>query len=126
MGNGGQRVLLVDDEEGTIKTVGKRLELAGFEVLVAMDGEDALAKVREAHPDVIVLDLLLPKLSGLKVCATLKQDPAHQRIPIIILTGKEDVVDERACRECGADAYLTKSAGTSALVEHITSLLRKT
>ncbi|MBI3087807.1 MAG: response regulator [Candidatus Omnitrophica bacterium] len=126
MAEGGSRVLLVDDDESTIKMVGKHLEVAGFEVLVAMDGEDALAKAREAHPDVIVLDLLMPKLSGLKVCAALKQDQASQHIPIIILTGKEDVVDERACRACGADDYLTKSAGASTLVEHITSLLRKT
>ena len=118
-----RRILFVDDEPGTVMAVQKRLELAGFDVLTAMDGEEALIKARNLRPDLIVLDLQLPKLSGLKVCTMLKQDPLYQQIPIIILTGKEEVVDERACRACGADAYLTKSSGTPALIDRITELL---
>ncbi len=121
--DGTHRILLVDDEPSTVMAIRKRLELAGYEVLTAMDGEEALVKARDLHPDLIVLDLQLPKLSGLKVCTTLKHDQLYQQIPIVILTGKEDVVDEQACRECGADAYLTKSSGTPALIEQIAELL---
>lgn len=121
--DGKQRILLVDDEPSTVMAIRKRLELAGFDVLTALDGEDALVKARDLQPHLIVLDLQLPKLSGLKVCTMLKRDQLYQQIPIIILTGKEEVVDEQACRECGADAYLTKSSGTPALLDHITELL---
>ena len=120
-----KRILLVDDEPSIVKTVGKRLEVSGYEVVVVMDGEAALAQAARVRPDLIVLDLMLPKLSGLKVCATLKQDPCYQHIPIIIFTGKDQDVDEKACRESGADAYLPKARGTEALLNEIQAQLAK-
>jgi len=118
-----RRILLVDDEPSIIKMIGKALELKGYEVLVAMDGEDGLTKARLGHPDVILLDLMLPKKSGFEVCAALKGDPRYQRIPIIIFTGKGQEMDERLCREIGADAYLSKPHGSKALIEQIEALL---
>ncbi len=88
------RVLFVDDEPGILKMVGKRLEIAGFEVVTAVDGEDALAKGFAVQPDLVVLDLMLPKISGLKVCPQLKQDPRTAQIPVIIFTGKDQDVDQ--------------------------------
>ena len=125
MSNGKRRILLVDDEPSIVKTVGKRLEVSGYEVVVVMDGETALAQAARVRPDLIVLDLMLPKLSGLKVCAALKQDPCYQHIPIIIFTGKDQDVDEKACRESGADAYLPKARGTEALLNEIQAQLAK-
>jgi two-component system alkaline phosphatase synthesis response regulator PhoP len=118
-----RRVLLVDDEPGILKTVGKGLEVAGYEVLTAPDGKDGLVKARLGRPDVIVLDLMMPVMGGLEVCAALKQDPTLSRIPVIIFTGKGQDMDERLCREIGANAYLTKPHTSAALVEQIEALL---
>ena len=118
-----RRVLLVDDEPSIIKLVGKGLEVAGFEVVTAVDGEDGLAKAQLGHPDIIVLDLMLPKMNGLQVCAALKQDERYKRIPIIIFSGKGQEMDERLCRECGANAYINKPKGYKGLVDQITALL---
>ena len=90
-----------------------------------MDGETALTQAARVRPDLIVLDLMLPKISGLKVCAALKQDPCYQHIPIIIFTGKDQEVDEKACHEAGADAYLPKARGTEALLAEIKTQLAK-
>ena len=118
-----RRVLLIDDELGIIKTVGKRLEVAGYDVMTAMDGEDGLSKAQLGRPDVILLDLMLPKKSGFEVCAALKKGPQHQHIPIIIFTGKGQEMDERLCRELGANAYISKPHGSKALIEQIDVLL---
>lgn len=119
------RVLLVDDEGPIIKTVGKRLELTGYEVLTAMDGESALDQAKAASPDVIILDLMLPKMNGMDVCATFKQDPKYRGIPIIIFTARGGEMDEKLCREIGADAYITKSQQSKALIEQIEILLAR-
>ena len=118
-----RRVLLVDDDPGIVKMIGKRLEVSGYEVLTAMDGEEALTKAQLGRPDVIILDLMIPNLSGFEVCATLKKDPRYQRIPIIIFTAKGQEMDERLCRELGAEAYINKAAQGKAIIEQIEALL---
>ena len=118
-----RRVLLVDDEPSIVKMVAKRLEMAGYEVLTATDGEDGLTKARIGKPDVIILDLMIPKLSGLEVCTALKQDPAYRHIPIIMFTGKGQSMDEILCREAGANAYINKPHGSQEILEQIEVLL---
>ena len=118
-----RRVLLVDDEPSIIKVVGKRLEVAGYEVLTAMDGDEGLTKARLGKPDVIVLDLMMPKVNGFEVCAALKKDPKYQHIPVVIFTGKGRPMDEQLCRECGANAYITKPHKPEELIEQIEALL---
>ena len=120
---GKRRVLLVDDERDIVKFIGKGLEVAGYEVLTALDGEEALTKAALGRPEVIILDLMLPKRSGFELCALLKKDPQLRTVPIIIFTGKGGEMDERLCRELGADAYLTKPHTSSALIEQIEALL---
>ncbi len=119
------RILLVDDEPGIIKIVGKRLEVAGFEVLVAMNGLDAITKARVEHPDLIVLDLMLPDVDGFDICGHLKKDRTCQEIPIVVMfSGKgQEAEDIPRCRELGAAAYVTKTQGTAALIERINALL---
>jgi len=120
------RVLLVDDEPSIIKMVGKRLEIEGFEVVTAMDGEEALAKARAERPDLIVLDLMLPKVSGFDICAELKQRQQSSEIPIItIFSGKGSAEDEERCKQLGAAAYVSKSEGVKTLLEHARALLGK-
>ena len=103
-----KKVLVVDDEAAILKVVAKRLETAGFAVSVAMDGEAALAHVRRDPPDLVILDLMLPKVNGFDVCTTIKQHPDFRRIPVVIFTAKTGEQDYWKGMECGADAYLTK------------------
>ena len=117
------RILLVDDEPSIVKMVGKRLEVEGFEVLIAADGQDGLTKARSELPDLIVLDLMLPKLNGYEVCTMLKQDARYQKIPIILFTAKAQEKDEKLGMECGANAYVRKPFRAQELLETIRGLL---
>lgn len=118
-----RRVLLVDDEADVVKVVGKRLETEGFEVVVASTGPEAMAKVEADPPDLMILDVMLPKISGFEVCAKLKRDERFRKIPSIIFTGKGYEGDERLCRELGADAYVAKDRGPTVLIERANALL---
>ena len=117
------RILLVDDEPSIVKMVGKRLEVEGFEVLIATDGQDGLDKARAESPDLIVLDLMLPKLNGYEICTMLKQDSRYQKIPIVLFTAKAQEKDEKIGMECGANAYVRKPFRAQELLEKIRGLL---
>ena len=117
------RILLVDDEPSIVKMVGKRLEVEGFEVVIAMDGREGLTKARTVSPDLIVLDLMLPKLNGYEVCAMLKQDTRYQQMPIVLFTARVQEKDEQLGKECGADAYVRKPFRAQELLEKIRALI---
>ena len=117
------RILLVDDEPSIVKMVGKRLEVEGFEVLIAIDGQEGLDKARAERPDLIVLDLMLPKLNGYEVCTMLKQDTRYQGIPVVLFTAKAQEKDEKLGMECGANAYVKKPFRAQELLEKIRALL---
>lgn len=119
-----RRVLLVDDEPSIVKMVGKRLEVEGFDVIVATDGQEAIAKAEAEHPDLIILDLMLPKLSGFDVCAKLKAGQDSKDIPIVVMfSGKGEAGDEERCRELGAAAYVAKGQGAGPLMAQVNALL---
>ena len=120
------RILLVDDEPSIVKMVGKRLEVGGFDVLIAMDGQEGLDKARAERPDLIVLDLMLPKLNGYEVCTMLKQDTRYQGIPVVLFTAKAQEKDEKLGMECGANAYVKKPFRAQELLEKIRALLPAT
>lgn len=103
------RVLMVDDEPAILKIMGKLLQLSGFELSTAMDGEEGLAKVKSEHPAVVILDLMLPKLTGFQVCEAIKQDAACRDIPVVIFTARGQPGDEERCRKLGANAYFPKT-----------------
>jgi len=117
------RVLLVDDEPSIVKMVGKRLEVEGFEVLIAMDGQEGLTKAQAQQPDLIILDLMLPKLNGYEVCTMLKQDTRYQKIPIVLFTAKAQEKDEQLGMDCGANAYVRKPFRAQELLDKMRSLL---
>ena len=117
------RILLVDDEPSIVKMVGKRLEVEGFDVLIAMDGQDGFTKAQAESPDLIILDLMLPKLNGYEVCTMLKQDTRYQKIPIVLFTAKAQDKDEKLGMECGANAYVRKPFRAQELLEKIRGLL---
>ena len=117
------RILLVDDEPSITKVVGKRLELAGFEVVIASDGQEGLQKAQTQSPNLIILDLMLPKLNGFEVCTMLKGDARFKSVPIILFSAKAQEKDEKMGKECGADAYVTKPFKGETLLEQIKTLL---
>ena len=117
------RILLVDDEPSIVKMVGKRLEVEGFEVSIAMDGQDGLKKAQTETPDLMILDLMLPKLNGYEVCTMLKQDARFQKMPIVMFSAKAQDKDEKLGRECGADAYVRKPFKAQELIDQIKALV---
>ena len=119
------RILLVDDEEVIIKTVGTRLETEGYEVLVAVDGDEALERAKTEHPDLIILDLMLPKMDGYKVCTLLKRDTRTQKIPIVIFTARAQTKEVKLASECGADAFVQKPFQTRELLDTLRTLIAR-
>lgn len=121
--SGKLRILLVDDEPSIVKMVGKRLEVEGFEVLLAMDGQVGLTMAQAEKPDLIILDLMLPTLNGYEVCTMLKQDTRHQQIPIVIFTAKTQEKDEKMAVGCGANGFVRKPFRAQELIEKVRALL---
>jgi DNA-binding response OmpR family regulator len=119
------RILLVDDDQGIQKVFAKRLKTAGYEVLQALDGEQALEQARTHSPDLIILDLMLPKLNGYEVCAHLKQNPATRHIPVVMFTAKGEPQDHVAGLMFGADAYISKSCSGNVLLDQVTATLSR-
>ena len=117
------KILLVDDEPSLVKVVSRRLEAEGFQVRVAMDGQEALDLVCAERPDLIILDVMLPKINGYEVCRKLKWDLRYQKIPVLMFTAKVQELDERIGFEAGADAYVRKPFRAPELLEKIKGLL---
>lgn len=119
-----KRILVVDDEVDLVETVRFSLELEGFEILVAYNGEEALNQARKEHPDLILLDLMLPKLDGYKVCRLLKFDERYKHIPILMLTAKTQDKDKAIGLETGANEYITKPFDMDDLMKKVKEYLR--
>jgi two-component system phosphate regulon response regulator PhoB len=119
------KILIVDDEPDAVELVDFNLKSAGYDVVTAADGADALRKARTFSPDLVVLDLMLPEVDGLEVCKILRRDPATQGIPIILLTAKAAEIDRVLGLELGADDYVTKPFSPRELVLRVKGLLRR-
>jgi len=119
------QVLIADDEEDVINLVSQNLIGAGFHVLKASNGEEALEKARAMNPSLIVLDMMMPKMSGTDVMRLLKSDPRTAGIPIVMLTARKDEVDRIVSLELGADDYVTKPFSPRELVLRIRSILQR-
>lgn len=120
-----KRLLIVDDETDLAEMIKFRMENNGYEVLLAHDGQAALEMARKENPDLIILDLMLPKMDGYKVCGLLKKDSRYSHIPIIIFSAKGQEDDMKLGRELGADAYITKPFEPQVLLGKINELLGK-
>lgn len=119
-----KKILIVDDEADLVETIRFPLEKEGYTVLVSYNGEDALNQARKENPDLIILDVMLPKLDGYKVCRLLKFDERYKHIPILMLTAKIQEKDKLLGKETGADEYITKPFDIGELLEKIKSYLR--
>ncbi|HQN04425.1 MAG TPA: response regulator transcription factor [Anaerolineaceae bacterium] len=115
-------VLVVDDELTLQETIAFQLTRQGYEVVVSSDGEDALEKARAHRPDLIILDIMLPKLDGFEVCRILRQE---MNTPILMLTARDDEIDRVVGLEVGADDYLTKPFSMRELLARVKALLRR-
>jgi len=120
-----RKILIADDEPDVLNLVAANLRAAGFEVAKAEDGPTALTAVRQQAPHLLVLDLMLPGMTGLEVCRALKADAATAALPIIMLTAKAEEVDRIVGLEFGADDYITKPFSPRELVLRIKSVLRR-
>ena len=118
-------ILVVEDEVDIQEIVSYNLEKAGFTVAAAETGEEALDQIRQACPDLVVLDLMLPGIDGLEVCRLLKQDTATRDLPILMLTARVEEVDRVVGLELGADDYVVKPFSPRELVLRIQAILRR-
>ncbi len=120
-----KKILVVDDETDLMSIVKMRLEANNYLVLTAFDGQEALEKARREKPDLVILDLMLSKMDGYKVCGLLKSDTRYNKIPIIMFTARAEESDEKLGFEVGVDAYITKPFEAEILLEKIKELLKE-
>ncbi|GAO04192.1 response regulator [Anaeromyxobacter sp. PSR-1] len=118
-------VLLVDDERDLLSLLDFNLRASGFETLLATTGEQALSQLRRRVPDLVLLDVMLPDVSGTEVCRQIKSDPRTRHVPVVMLTAKGDEVDRVVGFELGADDYVTKPFSVRELVLRLKAVLRR-
>lgn len=119
------KVFLVEDEQSIITLVEYNLKKEGFKVAFSSNGEEALKEIKSYEPDIVLLDWMLPDLSGIDVCKSLKKDTKFRDIPIIMLTAKGEEEDKVSALNAGADDYITKPFGHAELIARINALLRR-
>jgi phosphate regulon transcriptional regulator PhoB len=120
-----KRVLVIEDDKDIVELVRYNLEKDGYQLLASGDGVTGLAQIRKAPPDLLILDLMLPKLSGLEICKEIRKDTSLNRLPILILTAKGEEADRVVGLELGADDYVTKPFSPRELVARVKALLRR-
>jgi phosphate regulon transcriptional regulator PhoB len=120
-----KKILVIEDDKDIVELVKYNLEKEGYQLLAAADGSAGLAQLRKAPPDLLILDLMLPKLSGLEVCKEVRRDDALNRLPILILTARGEEPDRVVGLELGADDYVTKPFSPRELVARVKALLRR-
>ena len=116
------RILLVEDDPSIREVTALGLQAAGFEVLTAVDGVEGLARARTEHPDLVLLDVMLPRMDGLEVCREIRRDST---LPIVMLTARGDTIDVVVGLESGADDYVTKPFEMAVLVARVRAALRR-
>src|SRR5574344_547254 len=120
-----KNILIVDDEEDIVESLKFVLESAGFKCFCAYNGEDGLRLAKESNPDLIILDVMMPKINGYKICRLLKYDSKYKNIPILMVTARSQEEDKLIGEETGVDEYITKPFDLDALVEKVKNYLNK-
>ena len=118
-----KKILLVEDEMDLMAALRQRLEESDYDVITASDGAEGFESAKRDRPDLIILDLMLPKMDGYKVCGLLKKDSRYAKTPIIIFSARGQESDIRLGREMGADAYVTKPFDPEALMEQVQKMI---
>jgi len=120
-----KKILLVDDEESLVMLLSERLKFNGYDVITASDGQEGLDKAKKEKPDLILLDVMMPKMNGYQVSRLLKFDQRFKHIPIIMLTARTQAIDMKTGKETGADAYITKPFESENLIAEIKKFLKE-
>ena len=120
-----QKILVVDDEPDAVELIDFNLKQAGYDVVTAADGAEALKKARAAHPNLIILDIMLPEIDGFEVCKLLRRDAATAGIPILMLTAKAAEIDRVLGLELGGDDYVTKPFSPRELILRVKKILER-
>lgn len=118
-----KKILIVDDEKDIVETLSFMLKAKGFDCITATDGEEGLYKAKNESPDLIILDVMMPKINGYKICRLLKFDNKFKNIPIIMVTARSQDEDKLIGEETGADEYITKPFEFSDVLEKINKYL---
>ena len=118
-----KKILIADDEQNIVISLEFLMKREGFEVLIANDGEEAVRRIRSDPPDLVLLDVMMPKKSGFEVCQEIKADPALAAVRILMLTAKGRDTEVAKGLALGADAYMTKPFSTKELVDKVRSML---
>ncbi|MBI2091576.1 MAG: response regulator [Deltaproteobacteria bacterium] len=119
-----KKILIVDDEKDLVETLSFRLEAAGYAIITAFDGKEGLEKARSEKPDIVLLDIMMPKMDGYQVCRMLKFDDEYKHMPIIMLTARGQEQDKKTGENVGADDYVTKPFDSGDLLTRIKKLLK--
>lgn len=119
------RVLIVDDDPAALRMIEYIFDRADYEVYLAATGPEALSKANEAKPDLVILDVMMPKVTGLEVCQRLRAQPALARLPIIMLSAKDQLEDKVNGFEAGADDYVSKPVEPQELLARAKALLHR-
>jgi len=118
-----KKILVCDDEPYILMALTDAVEMEGYDCVTAVNGKEALQKAREEHPDLIMLDIMMPFMDGYEVCRELKADPTTRDIPVIMLTAKSQQLDIQKGKEVGADDYITKPFRPSTLRKKFNEVL---
>lgn len=118
-----RKILIADDNENIRDALTYLLEDEGYDLLLAKDGADTLRKVREIHPDILFLDIMMPEINGYDVCRAIKTDPDLKKIYIIILTAKGQVAEQERGKEVGADEYIVKPFSPMDILSKVKNIL---
>ncbi len=121
-----KKILIVDDEVELVEMLAMRLRASGYEVFSVADGEDALATVRADKPDLILLDIMLPKIDGYKICSAIKKDAEFKETPVILLTAKDAMHEADKLEAAGADHCIIKPFEPKELLDKIKELIKRT
>ena len=123
LANVNKKILVVDDEVNIVELLEMRLRANSYDVITAFDGVEGLEKARREFPDLILLDVMMPKMDGFNVCRLLKFDEQFKAIPIILLTARKQEIDQETSRQVGADAYIAKPFENDVLLDKMKELL---
>lgn len=125
MENKGKKVLIADDEQDILEIIGYNLTKEGYEIYTAKDGDEAIQKAKQLNPDLIILDIMMPKKTGVEVCSTLRTLPAFQDTLIIFLTALSDEASHIKGFDTGADDYVNKPISPKVLISRVNALFRR-
>lgn len=118
-----KKILIVDDEPEMVQMVEMRLQAAGYDVIKAGDGQEGLDKAKKEMPDLIILDVMMPKMDGYKVCGLLKADGRYNKIPVLMFTARAQESDRQTSQEVGASGYINKPLFAAELMSKVKELL---